>query len=255
MASRLSNESLPEMNHEIVLFSSLVLLGLAFVFGCQPQPSVQISRHIIEVNGVSRAYRLVVPEGLPQHAPVVIAWHGFGDTAASMASYSGLDQLAAQQHFLLVYPEVEKGGWRYPLSGAPNTEAEADVEFFDALLSDLARHASIDRERVYVVGMSQGATFGQWLASQRSRDIAAVVAHSGGPPKELEVATFSVPILLIAGTKDQVHDSLKKLAGDYPGKAEFVSVPGLGHAWSTSQNEAIWKFLSRHKRVTAVSAK
>ncbi|WP_158545308.1 alpha/beta hydrolase family esterase [Bremerella cremea] len=242
------------MRLEGVSIKLFALLLFVCGTGCQPQSSVQISTHIIEVNGVSRAYRLVLPDDLPEHAPVVIAWHGFGDTAESMASYSGLDQLAARQHFLLVYPEVEKGGWRYPLPGAPNTNVDADVEFFDAMLIDLARHASIDRERVYVVGMSQGATFVQWLATQRAREIAAVVAHSGGPPKAVDPLTFSVPIMLIAGSKDPVHGSMKKSADNYLADARFVSVPGLGHAWSKPQNQAIWKFLLQHKQIKPVES-
>ncbi|WP_158265445.1 alpha/beta hydrolase family esterase [Blastopirellula marina] len=225
-------------------------LFLVFALGCLPLPSVQVSTQSVTVNQTARSYRLVVPDGLPEGRPVVIAWHGFGDTAESMAKYSDLDRLADRHQFLLVYPEVEKGGWRYPLPGAPNTNADADVEFFDALLSDLPRHATIDLEHVYVVGMSQGATFAQWLASQRPRDIAAVVAHSGGAPKELDPAVFQVPIMLIAGTEDLVHDSMQQSAAKYKTEVEFVSVPGLGHAWDSRQNEAIWEFLSRHKRVT-----
>lgn len=239
----------PIISHKIS-----VGLFLVFTLGCLPPPSVQVSTQTITVNQTRRSYRLVVPDGLSGDAPVVIAWHGFGDTAESMASYSDLDRLADRHQFLLVYPEVEKGGWRYPLPGAPNTNANADIEFFDVLLSDLPRHASVDPERIYVVGMSQGATFAQWLVSQRSRDITAVVAHSGGPPKELDLTMFSVPIMLIAGTEDLVHASMQHSAADYQGEVEFVSVPGLGHAWSLRQNEAIWKFLSRHKRVTPVAS-
>ncbi len=240
---------------QTILPKIITTLFLIFASGCSYPPSVQVSPEAVAVNQTARSYRLVVPHGLAKDAPVVVAWHGFGDTAESMAQYTGLDGLAARHQFLLVYPEVEKGGWRYPRPGAPNTGIDADVEFFDALLGDLSRHASIDLDRIYVVGMSQGATFVQWLAIQRARDIAAVVAHSGGPPQEVDSTTFQVPIMLIAGTHDHlVHDALQKSARDYGAEAAFVSVPGLGHAWSNKHNEAIWTFLSRHKRSTKAAS-
>lgn len=223
---------------------------LLFAGGCYLEPDVEVRTEQVKVGEVDRTYRLVIPNDLAENAPVVIAWHGFGDSAESMAHYSQLDRLAERYHFLLVYPEVEKFGWRFPRTDMLNPNGDADVAFFDAIRNDLPRYASINMDRIYVVGMSEGATFTQWLTIERARDIAAVVAHSGGPPKVVDKSKFERPILLIVGTEDLGHDTMREAATQYHAAGvdvEFRSVPGLGHAWSTRNNEAIWTFLSKYQ--------
>ncbi|PQO47057.1 phospholipase [Blastopirellula marina] len=166
-----------------------------------------------------------------------------------MADYSELDELAAKHHFILAYPAGIRGSWRVPMPDAPNANVEEDIQLFDALVEQISAQHAIDHDRIYVVGMSQGAIFAQWLASQRPDEIAAVAAHSGSPPKVFEFSTAKVSTLLIAGQEDLVHDSMRDDVTQYQAagcEAKFLSIPNLGHAWSAAHNKAIWDFLSRH---------
>jgi poly(3-hydroxybutyrate) depolymerase len=57
--------------------------------------------------------------------------------------------------------------------------------------------------------------------------------------------------LLIVGADDSAADAMRSSADEYRDNGhavEFISVPGLGHAWSTRHNAEMWDFLSKHKR-------
>ncbi len=234
------------MRYCVYLLSSLLLFA-----GCFGTTKYQVNSLTLESTQPSLTCRVVIPHQLPANAPLVIAYHGIGDTPESMANQSKLDELAARNGFLLVYPDAKGKLWSVPRSDAPNNEASRDVARFDALLQKIEQQYNIDRRQVYVVGMSQGATFVHWLIHERPKRIAAAAAHSGAPPGTIDFTQTTVPIMLIAGQENLVHDPMKTAADNYQAAGvatQFISVPGLGHSWSTTHNEAIWAFLNQEHR-------
>jgi polyhydroxybutyrate depolymerase len=164
-----------------------------------------------------------------------------------MAKSSRLDQLAARNGFILVYPDAFM--WETVDAKADNLDTNKDVRFFDQLLSHLSKHYEIDRHRVYAVGMSNGAMFVHLLAVARSNDIAAIAAHSGIRTKDIGSPKSPIPVMLVAGENDPVLKPMQSDADRYRADGhivEFVSVPGLGHKWSMRHNSDIWNFLSQH---------
>jgi poly(3-hydroxybutyrate) depolymerase len=166
-----------------------------------------------------------------------------------MSDYSGLDGLATECGFILVYPAARKSMWATVNLDATNFDANPDIRFFDRLLEHLESRVRIDGKRIYLVGMSNGASFAQLVAHARPH-VAAVVAHSGVKPRELGPAPRPFPILLVVGTRDAAADTIKSDAAEYRSlghHAEFISIPEWGHEWSTQYNSAIWQFLSKHE--------
>ncbi|MBI1248103.1 phospholipase [bacterium] len=230
---------------------AIVLVSLLVVTGCQPPPKFQTMTRNLDVSGSQRSYRIVLPEDLPANAPLIIAWHGVGDTAESMAKYSQLDELAAEQRFVLVYPDANQKLWQVPRAEIPDKPAMRDVEFFDRIVKDVSDRQSIDQDRIYVAGMSQGATFVHWLIACRSDQIAAAVAHSGSPPQPLKLTGMRPPILQIVGNEDNARNGVVEASEAYQTsgiECQLVEVPSLGHRWATSQNERIWGFLKDRRR-------
>ncbi len=176
--------------------------------------------------------------------PLVVAFHGVGDSPESMAEYSALDDLAAEQGFALVYPAAKSAMWDV------RPEGNADVLFFDELLQALPDRAPIDLSRVYVVGMSNGASFAQLLRGARNRDIAAIVAHSGSSPIPITADGYETPVMLLAGKRDGfIVEAMRDDYAEYQRaeqSAEFLVISGLGHAWSRNHNEAMWDFLAEY---------
>lgn len=230
----------------ILLFASVVAI-LAF---WQPPIAADISpNEDITVDGTTRHFRLVVPHALPKPAPIVFAFHGIGDSTESMADYSRLDQLAARNGFILVYPAARKSMWATENATAHNLDANADVRFFDQLLVHLAKHHDIDRDRVYAIGMSNGGSFVQLLATARSKTLAAIAAYSGSKPRHIGSPERPLPIRLVVGANDLAASVMQSEADEYRSQGhvvEFVSVPGLGHEWPSRQNTETWNFLSQH---------
>jgi poly(3-hydroxybutyrate) depolymerase/streptogramin lyase len=206
----------------------------------------------ITVGKLQRAYKLVVPKGVASKtpAPVVFALHGLGDSKELMSFYTQLDRLAERHKFVLVYLDGKHKMW--PL--IPGLEKD-DLAFFDAVYDRVAKDYNVDLNRVYVVGMSNGAYFSHLLARQRSDKIAAIAAHSGGlgamdkDPK-LE---HKFGVLLVHGDADSIvkvaesrkgHAAYQKWGHD----VEYVEVPSLNHFWAhkVRVNEKIWTFFAAH---------
>ena len=208
----------------------------------------------ITARGKEREYRLVVPKSVDPEKPVplVFAFHGFLiDSKDLMPVYTQLDKLAEDKGFILVYPNGLNRSW--PLwAGA----AKDDLALFDELYDNLGEKYNIDRSRVYLAGMSNGAFFSHLLATQRDDKIAAIVMHSGSlglagllDPK----AKHKYAVLVVHGTKDfifpmeeahKTRDAYKKWG--HP--VECIEVEDLNHIWAAKQgiNEKIWEFFEKH---------
>lgn len=237
-----------------ILVSSLIVIiaasVLAFTFREGPL-NADIRNDQLVIDETTRNYRIVVPHESIQPTPVVFAFHGIGDSTDSMAEYSRLDRIATRNGFLLVYPAALNSMWATISTDLSNLDSNPDVRFFDKLLDHLTSVYEIDRDRIYLIGMSNGATFVQMLAAARSNEIAAVVAHSGSRLKGLPETEYTQPIMLVVGANDLESTAMQTDAEEYRRRGqtvEFISVPRLAHAWSPRHNSDMWRFLSHHVR-------
>lgn len=209
----------------------------------------------MRVNARTRSYRLVVPDKIDGQAavPLLLAYHGLGDSKETMPVYSRLDQLAEQRRFILVYPNASKQRWHI----APEAARE-DVAFFDELYDYLTARYNIDRNRVYLTGMSNGAFFINLLASERSDRIAAIGVHSGGiglvSLKPLQVR-HKYAVMIVHGDKDQIVklETARNTRDVYIREkhpVEYLELTGLGHVWGerVGINEKMWEFFLEHPR-------
>ena len=165
-----------------------------------------------------------------------------------MAAYSDLDRLAAENGFILVYPVARNHMWATMNIDPKNLDRNPDVRFFDQLLGHLGERFRLNPNGVYLVGMSNGASFAQLVAFVRA-NVAAVVAHSGAKPIELTGAIRPFPIQLLVGADDLEVNGIQSDAAQYhkDGHAvELIVVSGLGHQWSIAHNRKMWGFLSEH---------
>lgn len=239
-----------KLRRDILTFAvGIAIVSSAACFLVKRSPAVDTSHQTIIVGGVERVFRVTVPDRLLRPAPVVFAFHGMGDSAESMAAYSRLDRVAADNGFLLIYPAGRKAQWTVSGRDPATRGQNPDIQFFDALLTQVDSQYDIDLDRVYLMGMSNGSSFVQILAHARSSSIAAVVAHSGPRPRLLNDSEFPFPVLMIVGSDDFCVGSMQSNLVDYRAaghEAEIIVVEGLGHAWSLHSNDAAWSFLVSH---------
>ncbi len=205
----------------------------------------------LQVGEQQRPY-LLVPANKSRSATtaaLVIALHGIGDTAQSMVDYSKLDRLALTSGFVLAIPEANNQMWKTILAEGETQENNPDVMFIDRLIAELEVERGIDRSRVYLIGMSNGATFAQLYAAHRPQATAAIVAHSGPRPKEIQLAPWRAPVMLVCGLDDTAITTIRNDYHWYQSTGQptkMIEIQGLGHQWSTKHNQLFWQFLSQH---------
>ena len=92
--------------------------------------------------------------------PVVLAFHGWKETAEMMQRYTELDAADA----IVAYPAGEDRAWA-PAPYAKTTGAE-DTEFVRDIVDSLRATYAVDDERIYATGMSNGGGFAAYLGCQ-----------------------------------------------------------------------------------------
>ncbi len=113
--------------------------------------------------------------------PLIIAMHGGFGNAYNIENQSQLSVKADVENFIVVYPEGVKGGafnissWNAGwCCGYASSSDVDDVGFIDALLDTLINVYSIDTNRIYATGMSNGGFMSYRLACELSDRIAAI---------------------------------------------------------------------------------
>lgn len=172
--------------------------ALAACDGTSPSAGAQT----IEVDGARRLFVVRLPSSYDGRAaaPVVFAFHPFGMNAQYMQTRVPVSR--AWREAIAVYPE---GMGRDDTNRAPSWQGRSgelgdrDLKFFDAMLAWLGEHACIDRQRVFVIGYSNGAGLAYVLACERGDTIAAVAIASG---RLNCTPSRPTPVIISHGTQD-----------------------------------------------------
>ena len=189
-------------------FILVLLLFVVFTFSSFAQQTINAS---ITHDGIQRNYILYIPEIYDGNTavPLILNFHGFGSNATQQMFYGDFRDIADTEGFLLVHPEgttfIGNQFWNVGFPGISSTID--DVGFTEALIDELATLYTIDLDRVYATGMSNGGFMSFLLACQLSEKIAAVASVTGSMTQD----TFDdcnaqrpTPVLQIHGTEDDV---------------------------------------------------
>ena len=189
-------------------YTTVILLIVGFVFSSSAQQTINAS---ITHDGIERDYIIYVPEIYDgsTSVPLVLNFHGFGSSASQQMFYGDFRDIADTEGFLLVHPEgttfIGNQFWNVGFPGISSTID--DVGFTEALIDELATLYTIDLDRVYATGMSNGGFMSFLLACQLSEKIAAVASVTGSMTQDTFDdcnAQLPTPVLQIHGTEDDV---------------------------------------------------
>jgi len=188
--------------------------------------------------GRVRTYVEHRPPGFRPRLPVVLAFHGGGGTAAGMARISGLDAVADQHDFVVVYPQGVGNSWAGGKGDTPaDTAGVDDVGFTAALIDHLAAEDGIDTRRVFATGLSSGGFMTQRLGCQladRIAGIAPVAATLIGTIAQTCTPSRPMPVLEIQGTADPlVPYAGGHVRGRGPGGNPTLSAPATIAHWAS----------------------
>ena len=189
-------------------YITVLLLLLGFTFSSFAQQTINAS---ITHDGIQRDYILYIPELYDgsRAVPLILNFHGFGSNANEQMFYGDFRDIADTEGFLLVHPEgttfIGNQFWNVGFPGISSTID--DVGFTEALIDELATLYTINLDRVYATGMSNGGFMSFLLACQLSEKIAAVASVTGSMTQDTFNdcnAQLPTPVLQIHGTEDDV---------------------------------------------------
>jgi polyhydroxybutyrate depolymerase len=160
-----------------------------------------------------RSYLVHVPpqaaEGRP--LPVVVNFHGGGSNAEVVKAYTRMDRAADRDGYIAVYPNGSSGfGNRFLTWNAGNCCGPAvalqidDVGFIHAVLNELPRRTPVDRSRIYVTGLSNGAMMAYRFAAEAASRVAAVSGVAGAMSLQNFNPSRPMPVLHIHSTQDHI---------------------------------------------------
>ena len=157
-----------------------------------PQPAG--TRYELKLEN-TRDGALYVPSGYKQGVamPLVVWLHGAGGTGNVS---NGLALLADEFGFIVLAPDSREWTW-----GAILGRWEGDLEFLQRALSQTISRYSIDRERIWLGGFSDGASFSLSLGISYGDIFRRVYAGSPGVMQPIE-AKGKPPIFISHGTSD-----------------------------------------------------
>jgi polyhydroxybutyrate depolymerase len=197
----------------------------------------QVGTHdrTLTVDGRRRSYRLYVPAAHPttRRLPLVIALHGGQSSGHEMEVLTGLSALAEREQFLAVYPDAigvyrDKRYWND--GRVPEVD---DVKFIGMLIDELVRSFAADPARVYVTGISNGASMTNRLGvalAERIAAIAPVAGTIGVQAADRWQPARPLPVVYFHGTADPLAYYDGGSAGTYRGSA--LSAPDYVRWWA-----------------------
>jgi len=160
----------------------------------------------LAINGVPREYTLIEPDHDNTPLPLLIVYHGGGQTAASARKYTRFDEYADREHVVVVYPQGLGNNWNdgrvTPDLMERAAAATNDLEFTSQIIGQLAGEGRVDPSRVFLTGASNGGMMAMYAGCKLSghiRGIAPVVANL---PTDWTCDADRMPALFIHGTDD-----------------------------------------------------
>ena len=200
--------------HRII---SIPFLFLFMLISCGNEETGFVEERVIEHEGLERSFLIYVPTNIKENAPLVVAIHGYTSSAKTLMGYSGINQIADKEGFLVAYPQGTKDsrdnnffnvGYEFHSDSKVN-----DVNFIREIVLNLTKDYKLNSKRVFATGMSNGGDMSYLLACTSSDLFTAVAPVAGVMMKDtLENCNpeKKIPIFEIHGTKD----SISKFEGD-----------------------------------------
>lgn len=170
-------------------------------------PVAPVENGQVTVDGQARNYRVFVPPTLDRTrpAPLVMVLHGGGNSVDDTVKATLFDQEAGTGDFIAVYPEGTRREWNAGTccGSAPSRNVD-DVGFLVRVLDQVEADHQVDRARVFVAGVSNGAMMGYRLACEHADRITAVGSVAGAVVVDPCQPSRPVSVIELHGTQDEL---------------------------------------------------
>jgi polyhydroxybutyrate depolymerase len=178
--------------------------------------------------GITRTYSFYVPAAYTpgNSVPMVIGLHGTSSSGSQFAQYRDFRPIADTANFIVVNPDGSTMiGIRYWNYGSVMGSTVDDVGFLEALIDTISAHYSINQDRIYCAGMSNGSFMAYCMACQsnRFRAIAGVTGSMSVSMYNACVPQRPIPTMHIHGTGDSTNP--------YTGNSTMKAIEDVTQFW------------------------
>ena len=195
------------------------------------------STNFINHEGIDREYVLHIPDSYSENTPLplVINFHGFGQTIENYMEKVDMRPLANTESFILVYPQGSLLGNAPHWNSCPpienNKSLVDDFGFIEKMINQIASEYNVDQERIYAIGYSNGGMMAYGLAHHKSELIAGIGSVSGVMLGCFGTTSHPIPVIHLHGTLDFVLP--------YTGGNFFLSVQAVLDYWIEFNNTEV----------------
>ena len=213
-----------------------------------------IEESIGDNNNVPHNWNVYIPKYAQDHPsvkiPMVMTLHAAGNNI-EQAEGLGFPYVGAKSNFITVIPaSTTPGIWNEPYS---KLSSYNDEEFLLKLISDVENHYSIDTQKIYMSGISLGATMTADMGILHPEIFAGIDIVAGGPSlnadtvsniqKRLSQSLTRLPIIFAVGTDDGIIFSKE----DNDSKAQIrAEAEPLFNTFKKMNNIAVTTFDSKY---------
>lgn len=222
----------------IATLSLIVLLQTAFA------ETINTGRSNVELK-IPTSYE----EGSP--LPLVVLLHGYTSSGTGQDEYMKFSELVDEYQFLLLMPDgtTEKSGqknrfWNatHACCNMQNSDVD-DSAYLISLINEVKARYSVDANRVFLIGHSNGGFMSHRMAYDHPDTIAAIASLAGASPANLEGAAPSRPVNIL-----QIHGTADATVKYEGGQLREVNYPS---ADETMEKWAIYNAGISEKRLTS----
>lgn len=242
------------MLSHLAAFTVIGITGSSAIQSPSQEPSLtdqaQTFKRVLrkEVEG---SFLVALPEGYgrirSQRWPLILFLHGSGERGSDVqqvAVHGPIKEIRRGRKIpmIVVAPQCPEGQWW-------------DADTLTGLLDHMERKYRVDRNRIYLTGLSMGG-FGTWDLAIRSPQRFAAIAPicGGGEPRRARVLK-DIPTWVVHGDRDpavplqqsvEMVEALRKAGGN----VRFDIIQGGGHdVWTdVYANPAFYEWLLSQKR-------
>jgi len=171
------------------------------------------NRKTIMINGIKRSYYIFLPPNYnPQKSyPMLFVFHGGFGNANSILKITNFRYYQNKYDFILIAPNGSGRfnkeillTWNAGRCGGFARDSNAkDTKFIDSIIEQTAGSYNIDRTRVYLTGLSNGAMLSYKIASQLSGKIAGFAPVCGSMNYLPSTPKNPIPVIIFHGTADR----------------------------------------------------
>lgn len=160
-------------------------------------------------DGYARTYHLYHPQNATK---LLLVLHPYASSGRAMEALTGLNALAADSDFAVIYPNSVGLAWndgRAELRPRFDGLEVDDLRYFDALLATVRAETNLADAPLYIAGMALGGTTAHAYACQNAQDVAGLILV-GALMWQYQLDQCNAPaqaldVLIIHGTQDDVY--------------------------------------------------